>query len=177
MLTPTPVGYVEVYGKGGILQKAFYLSLFYEYEYDLSDVLEKNLAKQEAVLSAFARYMAEVVHPAGVWHNDLNANNVLINSVGKDDWSFSFIDLNRTKIRATIPPVRGLQNFKKLTRQPVALTLVAEQYALAAERNPQIYSIFLMRRNFLYFIRRFYTKRVLSIFKPKKRRKKNNRHK
>lgn len=166
--TPSPIGYVEVYDKWHILRKAFYVSLYLEYDFDMNDVLDSNISKQESILSSFAQYMAQAVHPAGMWHNDLSPGNVLINSRDKDNWTFSFIDLNRIKFKAFILPFRGLINLKKLTNQPLALTLMAEQYAISANRSPRIFSIFLIRRNLLFEVRRFYTKRVLHVFKSRK---------
>ena len=166
--TPAPVGYVEVYGKWGILEKAFYVSLYLEYDYDMGDVLDKNIAKQEAILTSFADYMAQVVHPAGAWHNDLSPGNVLINKNEDGEWSFSFIDLNRMEFRRDISSFRGLSNLKKMTNQPVALSLMAEQYALVSKRNPQIFSFLLIRDNFIFAFRRFYRKKILHVFKTKK---------
>lgn len=167
--TPAPVGYVEVYGRWGILEKAFYVSLYQEHDYDMADVLDKSIAKQEVILTAFAEYMAKVVHPAGAWHNDLSPGNVLINSKENGEWSFSFIDLNRLVFKNRISSFQGLSNLKKMTNKPVALSLMAEQYALAAKKNPQFYSILLMRDNLFFGIRRSRIKRILHIFKPRKK--------
>lgn len=166
--TPAPIGYVEVYGNWGILQKAFYVSLYLEYDYDMADILDKNIAKQEVILTHFAQYMAQVVHPAGAWHNDLSPGNVLINKNEDEEWSFSFIDLNRMEFRRDISSFRGLSNLKKMTNQPVALSLMAEQYALVSKRNPQIFSFLLIRDNFIFAFRRFYRKKILHVFKTKK---------
>ena len=167
--TPTPVGYVEVYDKWHILRKAFYVSIYQEHDYDMADVLDKNIEKQEAILTSFADHMARIVHPAGAWHNDLSTGNVLINSNENEGWSFSFIDLNRMEFRRDISSIRGLTNLKKMTNNPVALSLMAEQYAISAKRNTQLFSIVLLRRNFSFVVQRFFTKKVLSIFKPRKK--------
>lgn len=168
--TPQPVAYVEVYGKYHILKKAFYVSLFLDYDFDMKAVLDKTIDCQERILSRFAHEMATVVHPAGAWHNDLSQGNVLINRIGEDEWSFSFIDLNRLTFRRRISPVKGLLNLKKLTNNPVALALIAEHYASFADKNPRYFSLVLQRTNLHFSIRRFYTKRVLSVFKPRKNR-------
>ena len=166
--TPAPVGYVEVYGKWGILEKAFYVSLYLEYDYDMADVLDENIAKQEVILARFADYMAQVVHPAGAWHNDLSPGNVLINRKEDGEWSFSFIDLNRMVFRRYISSIRGLTNLKKMSNKPVALSLMAQQYAISSKRNPQFFSILLIRDNFIFAFRRFYRKKILHVFKTKK---------
>lgn len=166
--TPAPVGYVEVYGRWRILTKAYYVSLYLDHKYDMKDVLEKTIDCQEKILTSFAREMATVVHPAGAWHNDLSVGNVLINPVGTDNWAFSFIDLNRLTFRRRIHSIKGLTNFKKLTNNPVALALIAEQYAIEANKSPRFYSLFLQRRNLSFSMRRFFTKKVLGVFKPRK---------
>ncbi|NLZ95157.1 MAG: hypothetical protein GX921_04940 [Bacteroidales bacterium] len=173
--TPKPVGYVEVYGKWHILKKAYYVSLYLHYDFDMKDVLDKTINCQEKILTSFAREMATVVHPAGAWHNDLSSGNVLINMLGDDKWSFSFIDLNRLTFRRRISPVKGLANFKKLTDNPVALALIAEQYALEADKSVRYYSLLLQRNNLYYSVRRFYIKRILSVFKPRKKMSKDKR--
>lgn len=167
--TPQPVGYVEVYGKWHILEKAYYVSLYLDYQFDMKDVLEKTIDCQEIILSRFAHEMATVVHPAGAWHNDLSPGNVLIKRMGKDDWTFSFIDLNRLIFKRRILSTHGLANFKKLTNNPVALALMAEQYALSGDRNPRLYSLLLQRFSFRFSIRRFVIKKMLRVFKPRKR--------
>lgn len=168
--TPQPVGYVEVYGKWHILEKAFYVSLYLDHLYDMRDILDRNIDCQESVLTTFAQQMASVVHPAGAWHNDLSPGNVLINRVGDDDWSFSFIDLNRLTFKRHIHSRQGLDNLKKMTNQPVALALLAEQYAIEANKNPRFYSLLLQRKNFHFSVRRVFTKKVLGFFKPRKKK-------
>lgn len=166
--TPQPVGYVEVYGKWGVMKKAYYISLYYEHQFDMSDVLEESIDCQEKILTSFASEMATVVHPAGAWHNDLNGGNILINKTGEDEWSFSFIDLNRLGFKSFILPVKGLSNLKKMTNKPVALALLAEQYAIESHKNPRFYSLLLQRNNFRFSVRRFLIKRGLGVFKPRK---------
>lgn len=163
--TPAPIGYVEVYGKWGILRKAFYVCLYYEHQYDMADVFNKSIDKQENILSSFAKYMAQKVHPAGAFHNDLSPGNVLINRKDDGGWSFSFIDLNRMDFREYISPLQGLKNLKKMTNDPIALSLMAEQYALSTKRHPQFFAILLMQTNLLFTARRVFTKKILRIFK------------
>ena len=168
--TPQPVGYIEVYDKWHILRKAYYVSLYLDYDFDMKDVLDKTIDCQEKILSSFAREMATVVHPAGAWHNDLSQGNVLINKLGDDEWRFSFIDLNRMTFRHHILPVKGLFNLKKLTDNPVAIALMAEHYAIHAEKSPRLYSLLLLRNNLYFSVRRFYIKRVLGMFKPRRKK-------
>lgn len=66
--------------------------------------------------------------------------------------------------------MKGLANFKKLTDNPVALALIAEQYAIEANRSARYYSLRLQRKNLYFSVRRFYIKRILGMFKPRKRR-------
>lgn len=170
--TPQPVGYVEVYDKWHILREAYYVSLYLDYDFDMKDVLDKTIDCQERILTSFAREMATVVHPAGAWHNDLSQGNVLINKLGVDEWSFSFIDLNRMTFRRRIYPVKGLANFKKLTDNPVALALIAEHYAIEAHKSARYYSLRLQRKNLFFSVRRFYIKSILGVFKPRKKKSK-----
>lgn len=167
--TPTPVGYVEVYGRWHILEKEYYVSLYQQHLYDMADVLEKDIAKQEDVLTSFGHFMATEVHPAGAWHKDLSPGNVLINPDGNGSWCFSFIDLNRMEFRRDISSIRGLANLKRITNQPIALSLMAEQYAISAKRHPQVFSILLLRWNLRFRVSRTFTKKTLHAFKPRKK--------
>ena len=166
--TPAPVGYVEVYGKWGILKKAFYVSLYYEHQYDMADVFNKSIDKQETILTSFAKYMAQEVHPVGAFHNDLSPGNVLINRNDEGEWSFSFIDLNRMDFKGYVSSFSGLKNLKKMTNDPIVLSLMAKQYALNTKKHPQIYVILLIRSNLLFVVRRVFTKKILHSFKPRK---------
>ena len=134
----------------------------------MTDVLKKSIDCQEKIFSSFASEMATVVHPAGAWHNDLNGGNILINKIDEDKWTFSFIDLNRLKFKSFILPVQGLVNLKKMTNQPVALALLAEQYAIESDKSPRFYSLLLQRNNFRFSMRRFLIKKGLGVFKPRK---------
>lgn len=165
--TPAPVGYVEVYGKWSILEKAFYVSLYYEHQYDMVDVFNKSIDKQESILASFANYMAQEVHPAGAFHNDLSPGNVLINR-NEGGWSFSFIDLNRMNFKRYISSFRGLKNLKKMTNNPIVLSLMAQQYALSTKKHPQVYVILLIWSNLIFVVRRVFTKKILRPFKFRK---------
>ncbi len=165
--TPPPVGYVEVYGRWNILKKSFYVSLYQEHDFDMAVVFNKSTDNWQSILTAFSRHMAAAVHPRGVWHDDLSQGNVLINRREHNRYIFSFIDLNRMKFKNRIPHSRGLVNLKRLTNQPVMLAIMAEQYALVAHKNPQFYTLLLLRSNFFFTFCRTYTKRVLHFFAPK----------
>ncbi len=164
--TPAPVGYVEVYGKWGILRKAFYVCLYHEHQYDMADIFKKSIDKQKIILTSFAKYMAQVVHPAGAIHNDLSPGNVLINGDDKGRWNFSLIDLNRMGFKRYVSSIHGLNNLKKITNDSVALSLMAEQYALSTNKHPQVFAILLIRWNFIFGVRRVFTKKILHAFKP-----------
>jgi hypothetical protein len=165
--TPFPLGYAEVKGRWGILKTSFYVSLCQRYDFVLLDILNGEHPEAKEILSEFARFMAVKVHPAGIWHSDLSAGNILINK-NFSNYFFSIIDLNRIKVKKPIPPRSGVRNLRKLTNRPVYLSIMAEEYAKVSKTDPALFAYSLIANHIVTSKRRRYVKRFLRIFKPKK---------
>lgn len=168
--TPYPLGYTEVKGRWGILKTSFYVYLYQRYDYELSDILKGEHPEAKEILSEFARFMAVKVHPAGIWHSDLSAGNILVNKNLSKHYFFSIIDLNRIKVKKQISPRSGVRNLQKLTNRPVYLSLMAEEYARASKTNPALFAYSLIGSHIVTFMTRRYVKRFLRIFKSKRQK-------
>lgn len=169
--TPMPIGYVEVKGACGILKQSFYISSWEPGEYIMSDVIEKESDEARAILMAFGRFMATKMHPAGFWHEDLSPGNILITKNSNHSYTFSIIDLNRIRKKKYISPRIGIGNLKKLTNQPIPLSIMAESYALASGNNPARFAFLLIAWQMFSSTLRRFVKRFLHTFKPKSSKK------
>jgi hypothetical protein len=155
-----------VRGKWGILKHSYYVSICQKNNWLLADVVKGDHPNEQAILTNFGHYMATKVHPAGIWHNDLSAGNILINKTSNGRYSFSLIDLNRIKIKKRIPPHKGIQNLQKLSSKPIILTPLAEYYAGAVQETANKFAFSLIGRQLAFAWFRKITKRFLYAFKP-----------
>ena len=168
--TPFPMGYTEVFGKGGLVRKSFYVSAFLEHEWRLSDVLPEEHPEGTHIISEYARFMAQKVHPAGVWHADMSNGNVLINRY-RDGYSFALIDLNRIRFKKRITPEKGLHNLQRHNAKTIQTALLAEQYALASRRDPQMFAFRLFRSKQSFASRRKRSKKILHFLNPMRKKR------
>lgn len=169
--TPFPMGYAEVTGKGGMIRTSFYVSAFLEHEWMLGDVLPEEHPEGKQIISEYARFMAKKVHPAGVWHKDMSNGNVLINRY-RSEYSFALIDLNRTRFKKKIKPEKGLHNLRRHMAGNLQTTILAEQYALASNRDPKKFVSRLFRSQVNFESRRKRSKKILHSLNPMQKEKK-----
>jgi hypothetical protein len=161
--TPEPVGYTEIYNRWGIIRHCYYVSLQQKYDYDMGEVGENE--KYTGLAGEFSTHMAEKVHPAGVWHNDLSGGNILITEEANGTHSFSFIDLNRVVFKKRIPPRKGLKNMNKIVNNPVMLAVMGKYYAEATNQNIRTGALRLIKANISFYRRRRVKKQILLPFK------------
>ncbi|MGQ1891819.1 lipopolysaccharide kinase InaA family protein [Thermophagus sp. OGC60D27] len=165
--TPLPLGYVEVKGKWGLLEKSYYVSLWQNYDFLMSDVIKREDNEAKEILTEFSRFMATKVHPAGIWHGDLSTGNILVIKDHDNCYTFSMIDLNRITFKKRISPRQGIRNLQKLTNRPVPLSIMAEAYALASKNDPAKFASLLIISQIIYSFFRKQIKRILHSLKPK----------
>jgi hypothetical protein len=164
--TPEPLGFVEVKDNWGILRESYYVSFYQNHSFTLSEVLNSRDSNTNKVIKEFAQFMAEKVHPAGIWHNDLSAGNILISETPRNGYNFSIIDLNRIKIKKAISHHKGIQNLSKLTNKPLPLTIMAEEYARVTKGDPIQYTFSLIWSHLSFSAIRRVTKSLLHLLKP-----------
>ncbi|MFW6202813.1 MAG: lipopolysaccharide kinase InaA family protein, partial [Marinilabilia sp.] len=107
--TPMPIGYTEVIGGGKIVRQSFYVSLYQNFDWHLADALQRDHPEEQAITAAYGRFMAEKVHPAGIWHKDMSTGNIMINR-NRGKYAFSIVDLNRICFKKKISPAAGMYN-------------------------------------------------------------------
>ncbi|WP_462318423.1 lipopolysaccharide kinase InaA family protein [Marinilabilia sp.] len=167
--TPLPLGYTIVTGKWRILRVSFYVSIFNEDDFTLSEVFsDLHFADKEKILREYAEWMALNIHSKGILHEDMSAGNVLIRKSEDGHFSFSLIDLNRIKIKKQISHRKGLRNLRKINNRPSVLAFLAEHYAQVSKGDPGRYAFSLIGSQLLFSNMRRLTKSFLHCLVPKK---------
>jgi len=128
--SPENVAYVNCY-KYGMLNKAYYVSLYTDYK-QLKDLIALPLSETEEALKAFARF-AFKLHSSGIYHNDFTIFNILYSFDG-NQYDFSLIDNNRMKFQ-NYSFRKGMHNLKRLSVPVDILGIIAAEYAREADTN------------------------------------------
>ncbi|MBO5685149.1 MAG: LPS kinase Kdo/WaaP [Alistipes sp.] len=113
VLTPTPIGFVQVRSRLGMVREAYYLSAYIPYP-SLVEAIGSEEAFDRAVIDAFARFVAQL-HEVGVLHGDLNTGNVRCEQTD-EGWRFWLIDINRMCFAKAGKPLPRQACFDNMTR-------------------------------------------------------------
>ena len=129
---PKPIGYVEFY-KFGLLQKSYFLSTYYPYDFTIREVLlDKRFKDREKILREFA-YFTYRLHEMGAEHLDYSPGNILIKYTDKG-YEFKVIDVNRMRF-GRISLQQRVENFSKLWAVEKDLTTIAKAYAVLTDAD------------------------------------------
>jgi len=151
--SPENVGYVNCY-RYGMLQKAYYVSLYTEYR-PLLELINQPLSISEDGLKSFARFTYKL-HQLGIFHHDYSINNVLF-AVKGNDYDFSLIDNNRMK-NAPYSFRKGMKNLNRMAIPVEGMGIVAAEYAKVSGANDlEILNAMTLTR--LFFLARIALKR------------------
>ena len=131
--TPQPIAYIE-YREGGALRESYYVSLQFDYDYTLREVLEQKNNEKE-ILKEWVKFTYEKLHKNGVFHLDYSPGNTLLKKTSSGH-EFSLIDLNRMDF-IEIDYKKGLQNLCQLALDKENLDLVAAEYAKLQGQNQE----------------------------------------
>ncbi|MFH0878505.1 MAG: lipopolysaccharide kinase InaA family protein [Lentisphaerota bacterium] len=100
--TPEPIGYLNRW-EGNRLMESYYVCAYLQGFTSFRDELYR-LYREDPLCEKIMRLMARVasgiaaMHQAGVMHNDLGNQNILLKRAGAEDWEdIQFIDLNRAR--------------------------------------------------------------------------------
>ena len=132
--TPQPVAFVE-YLERGLLLESYYISLQYEYDFTLREVLEKKINERK-ILKEWVKFTYEKLHKNGIFHLDYSPGNTLISKTN-NDYEFSLIDLNRMEF-GTIDYQKGLRNLRQLALDQHDLNFVASEYASLCNQDTEL---------------------------------------
>jgi len=125
ILTPQPIALIE-YFSSGLLEKSFFLSEHFTYDFTIRTPLLENLEDRDAIFTAFAAYTYDL-HQKGVWHLDYSPGNILIKKTATG-YAFAIVDINRMEFRP-ITPIQGCENFNKLWASDEELAIMGKEYA------------------------------------------------
>ena len=130
--TPAAVGYLECV-EGGFLKESYYVSVHYNNEFTLREVLNYQVADHDAILREWVRFTYEKLHQNNIFHLDYSPGNTLI--CRKDnEFDFQIVDLNRMSF-GPIGFERGLCNFRQLDTDRQTLELLAAEYASLCHKD------------------------------------------
>jgi len=130
--TPRAVGYVDCIDKG-ILKESYYISIHYNNDFTLREVLNYQVADHDVILHKWVRFTYEKLHRNNIFHLDYSPGNTLI--CKKDNnFEFQIVDLNRMKF-GSINFERGLYNFRQLDTDLPTLGFLATEYAKLCQKD------------------------------------------
>ena len=130
--TPEAVGYLECI-ENGLLKESYYVSIHYNYEFTLREVLNYQVADHDAILKQWVRFTYEKLHLNHIFHLDYSPGNTLICRAG-GSFDFQIVDLNRMSFEP-ISFERGLFNFRQLDTDRQTLELLAAEYASLCQKD------------------------------------------
>jgi hypothetical protein len=133
--TPEPVGWVEFRSTRGIITRSYYISHYEPHDFTLAKVFNKQLPEKETIIRDFAFYACHVLHKQGIRHLDLSQGNVLVNKTNKG-YSFSLVDINRMRFNSKKTHRNGFSNLRRLGGSPIEMSMLANYYAEAMQKNP-----------------------------------------
>ena len=111
--TPTPMGYVELRSRLGLVREAYYLSAYIPYP-SLVEVNPSEEHFNRALMTDFARFVAGL-HGLGVLHDDLNTGNVRCEERA-EGMRFWLIDINRMRFAKEGKPLSRKACFGNVVR-------------------------------------------------------------
>jgi len=163
--TPRPVAYVVVRNRLGLLKRSYYISVYDKVDYTMLEVLENEVPNKQAILNGFVRFMADELHPHGVYHHDFNGGNVLVTKGLGDNYHYSLVDLNRIQFGREIGYALGLKHLRGISDNPVYLAELARFYSAQhkVDANETIYRMLFAK--YIKVLQRRYTKRFLHSLK------------
>jgi len=126
---PNAIGYIE-YNLPCRLQSSYFVSEFYNYDFEIRDVLNSNdFNDREHILKEFASFSYDL-HQKGVYHIDYSPGNVLIKKQNSS-YEFAIIDVNRMKFIEFDNELR-FKNLSRFSTSLEDLKLIAYTYAKVA---------------------------------------------
>lgn len=132
--TPEPVAWIECqsYGK---LDRSFYVSLNFQHDFSLRDVLNNLVPDKRNILTQWVYFTWLHLHQKGIFHLDYSPGNTLIRKEG-EKYQFSIVDLNRMKF-IPVDFLMGIKNFRQLDTDEESLRQIASEYAILCEASPE----------------------------------------
>lgn len=132
--SPTPIAYIEEF-RYGRLRDSYYLCAYLE-EYNTMRIYLDGIEKNDALLTAFSQYTAEL-HCAGIFHKDYSPGNILWKyNVDSGKYEFSVVDTNRMEFIKY--DERYLKNLSRLSYSPHVSAFIAKEYVSYMQSTKQM---------------------------------------
>lgn len=131
--TPDPIAWIETY-KSGLFRHGYYVSLQYNYDFTIRDLIGFDFPDKENILRQFTRFTFEKLHCNGVHHLDYSRGNILI-ARRDNGYDFSIVDINRMRFER-MGYLKGLSNFAQIWAGEKELEIIAREYALLNDKDP-----------------------------------------
>lgn len=135
-LTPYPIAYVEQTTGFHFLNSYYFCEMV---DADLTYremVLDSNWPNRTEILKQFTRFTYEL-HEAGIEFLDHSPGNTLIKQIGKNQYEFYLVDLNRMNFHDAMDFDLRMKNFSRLTPYKEMVEIMAKEYALLINRPEQ----------------------------------------
>lgn len=146
--TPEMVAAIDI-RRRGLLETSYFVSRCSEGE-SMRTVTERfaTTPRMAPILDAFARFLFRV-HNVGVFHEDLNIDNILYRRTG-EEYRFELIDTNRMSFHRRLSKRRRLDNLRRLSCAAPAYLRILNRYAELVHSDPNSIQFFgvLMRLRF-----------------------------
>lgn len=134
--TPQPIAYYEELS-AFLFGKSYYVSEHLKYQYLYSDLVQnENLPNRERILREFVHFCYKI-HEAGIEFKDHTPGNTLITVDDSGNYHFYLVDLNRMSFRKQMSIKARMKNLSRLTPQREMVRVMAEEYALISNRDPE----------------------------------------
>ena len=132
--SPEPIAFVK-YSKGLLHSTTYFVCLFSNYRYNMSDVMTLDHEERIALTEEFAKFAARL-HRKGFLHRDFTSSNILYDFInGK--YRFTLIDTNSLRSGSPISIEKGCVNLARLTGDDEFIETLGRAYAQAPEVEPQ----------------------------------------
>ncbi|MDR1562376.1 MAG: hypothetical protein LBS54_04735 [Dysgonamonadaceae bacterium] len=123
--TSIPVAYIEDH-QAGMLTSSFYVAIYQKYPGILRELRYTPLEGQEDLVTAFARFTAEI-HNKEVLPLDYSPGNILYKKTG-NDYTFCLIDINRMRF-VPVDMELGAYGFRRLWGNEETISYMSREYA------------------------------------------------
>lgn len=126
VLCPEAIAYIEEH-KNLQLLKSYYISKYYNYDYEIRAVLlDKQFKNREQIFQEFAVFTFGL-HQNNILHRDYSPGNILVKKQA-DHFQFKIVDVNRMQFKKLTLEDR-LGNFVRLAEDDETMQTIITHYA------------------------------------------------
>ncbi|MCZ4695114.1 hypothetical protein DWB61_08805 [Ancylomarina euxinus] len=159
--TPEPVASIVCY-KNGLICHSYYISLQFEYDYTIRELIIGKIPFNTTLLEDFTQFTFDN-HQKGVLHQDYSPGNILIKQLDEETL-FSMVDINRLKFKQ-LSLVDKLKNFSQLWADEEFLKIIARKYAQLSQMDSDYVEKQIINFDQIHKAKKLRKKKIKSLFK------------